>query len=156
MSFGSSSSEQNTSVTNVREDNIWNNSGASGNVLNIGEAGGDVTFQTLDGELAEAALESNRQVAQTSVQQALGFGSDALAILGDNLTEAVGSQGDIVSKAVNALEWKDQLQNQETQRLIQSIDNANTDDGAQTVMESVKWLALGVIGVAAAYGLTKG
>lgn len=155
MSFGSSSSEQSTTVTNVREDNIFSNSGVDGDVLNIGKAGGAITIERLDGEVAEAALDSNRQVAQDAMQQALGFGGDALAILGDNLTEAVGAQGDIVSKAVNALEWKDQLQNQETQRLLQSIDSANTDDGAETVMASVKWLALAAIGVAAAYGLTR-
>lgn len=156
MSFGSSSSRQSTSVKNVREDNIFNSSGVEGDVLNIGKAGGDITVQRLDAGLAESALEGNRALAQQSIQSALGFGSDALAILGDNLTNAVGAQGDIVKDALSSLEWKDQLQNQETQRLLASIDSAKTDDGAETVMASVKWLALAAIGVAAAYGLTKG
>jgi len=156
MSLGVSSSSQSTETTNIREDTVFTNSGVEGDVFNIGEAGGNVTIERLDADVAEKALESNRQVSQESVQQALGFGSDALAILGDNLTEAVGSQVDVVSKALNSLEWKDQLQNQETQRLLSSIDSANTDDGAETVMASVKWLALAAIGIAAAYGLTRG
>lgn len=157
MSFGSSSSSQQSTVNNIREDYIFNSSGVGGDVLNIGQAGGNITVERLDEDTVNAALNHGRELSQNAIQESLGFGSDALAILGDNLTMAVGSQGDIVRNALEEttglMEWNAQQNRQAIERALSSVDSARSDDSAETMQSLFKWGAVAVGAAALAYSL---
>ncbi|WP_101675634.1 hypothetical protein [Alloalcanivorax mobilis] len=151
----SSSSKQSTSVTNVREDNIFSNSGVSGDVLNIGKAGGDVTVNTTDHGAVAAALEANQGIASTAFEQAFGFGNAALDANTDTVETALNANRDVISDAFSSMEWRDQQQSQQISRAFDFAQSAATSDSAETMQSAFKYTALAVAAAAGAYLISR-
>lgn len=171
---GSSSSKQTTNVTNVREDNIFSNSGVSGDVLNVGKAGGNVTVNktttdygavgaALDfaaensrtlSDTAQAALEGNQRVAENAFDEAFGFGRAALDSNTDTVKTALNANRDVIMDAFSSMEWRDQQQRQTVERMLESVDSANTSDSAETMQSAFKYSALAVAVVGGSYFLS--
>jgi hypothetical protein len=143
------SADTESNITNIRKDNIFSNSGVSGDVFNIGEAGGDVTLT--DGGAVSAALEANQQVSATAFEKAFGFGTGALQTVSDSVKEGFTANKDVVSDFLDSFDWQQQQQRQGIERALASVDSAKTNDGAETMQSAFQWTAIAVAVGAGSY-----
>ena len=139
--MGDSSADQTTNVTNVRKDNIFSNSGVSGDVVNVGEAGGSVSVTATDHGAVSAALDANRQVSGQAFEKAFGFGTTALQTVSDSVKEGFTANSDVVSDFLDSFDWQQQQQRQGIERALASVDSAKTNDGAETMQAAFKYSA---------------
>ena len=153
--MGDSSADQTTNVTNVRKDNVFNNSGVSGDVVNVGEAGGNVSVTATDYGAVSAALDANRQVSGQAFEKAFGFGTTALQTVSDSVKEGFTANSDVVSDFLDSFDWQQQQQRQGIERALASVDSAKTNDGAETMQSAFKWSAIAVAVGAGSYFLSR-
>lgn len=144
---GSSSSRQQTSVTNVREDYIFNN-GAGSVAANVGQAdtvSNQINVTTADPEVLRDALAANAAVSSDAFAQAFGFGNDAIAQVGDTVREALTQATDSIE---NQQYWAGQAINQSL-GMVNSIGTGGASDNA----EVLKWavIAAAVVGAAVVF-----
>ena len=154
--MGRSSADQTTNVTNVRKDNIFSNSGVSGDVINIGEAGGDVTLSTTDYGAVEGALEANQAVSQAAFENAFSFGSTALDQVGETARGALDANAGVTKDFLSSFDWQQQQTSNQISRAIDGMQSAITNDGAETMQAAFKWTAIAVGVAAAGYAMSRG
>ncbi len=138
----SSSSSQSTSVTNVREDYIFNNAG-SGPSANVGKAGGDVNInmESLDAKVASDALEAMRQQSSDAFAQAFGFGSDAVATVGDTTQAALTANSDALRQAIDSIENQQYWSGQAIEKALGTVKSIGTG-GASDAADTMKMLPI--------------
>lgn len=153
--MGDSSADQTTNVTNVRKDNIFSNSGVSGDVVNVGEAGGSVSVTATDHGAISAALDANRQVSGQAFEKAFGFGTTALTAASDSIKEGFTANKDVINSFLDSFDWQQQQTRQGIERALSSVDSANTNDGAETMQSAFKWSAIAVAVGAGSYFLSR-
>lgn len=109
--------------------------GAGQNISYIsGEAIGAVS------DTARDAIDVNSATTLSALEMGYAFGNDSL-----------GYYNDIVSDAINAVEWQSQQSTQQIERSLASVDSATTSDSAETLQTVGKWIAgaIAVVGFAA-------
>ena len=147
------SADTESNVTNIRKDNIFSNSGVSGDVFNIGEAGGNVTLT--DNGAVSAALEANQKVSGDAFEKAFGFGTTALTAASDSIKEGFTANKDVINSFLDSFDWQQQQTRQGIERALSSVDSANTNDGAETMQSAFKWSAIAVAVGAGSYFLSR-
>lgn len=143
MSSSNSNSSNTSSVTNIREDYIFNNAGggASANVGQADTVSNEINVTTADPEVMRDALASNQAVASDAFAQAFGFGNDAISQVGDTIRETITQSLDSVE---NQQYWSGQAINQAL-GTVKSIGTGGASDAADTL----KYIALALVGVGA-------
>lgn len=145
MSSSSSSSKNQSSVTNIREDYIFNNAGG-GTSANVGQADSVVnTITTADPEVMRDALAAISATSQDAFSQAFGFGGTALDSMADTASNALTSNSDVMAQALDGLEnqafWSGQAIEQSLGTL-KSIGTGGTSDAADAIAAGMKFIPL--------------
>lgn len=149
------SADTESNVTNIRKDNIFSNSGVSGDVVNIGEAGGNVTISSTDHGAVAAAMEANQEVSRAAFEEAFGFGGAALDTVGDTTAKALDTNRAVTSDFLGSFEWQQQQTTQQIGRALDGMQSAITNDGAETMQSAFKWTAVAVGIGASAYFVSR-
>jgi len=157
MSLGNSTSDK-TETTNITKTNTFGNEDVQGDVLNVGETGGDLTVNDMSGEAVRAsqetasdALEENRRVAA----EAFGFGESALDMSSDTVEKSLSSNTNAMQEALDTVQWQGQQNAQKVSRALDAVKSAKTSDGAETTQKLIKWGSIAAAGVAVTIALTR-
>lgn len=127
------------------------------------EAASDTVSAVADAAFRYGASAANSATGVASEALALGRDSvlasvnvsaDALAMGYEFGRDALGSYTDVVRESLNNVEWNNQLNAQQVERALASVDSANTSDSAETLQSVGKWLAIAiaVVGVVGIWG----
>lgn len=156
--MGDSSADQTTQVTNIRKDNIFSSSGVSGDVLNLGNAGGDVvvTQQRTDYEAISDAFEANQNVSALAFEEAFKFGGTALDKVGESAQNAMDANWKVTKDFLSSFDWQQQQTSNQVTRALDGMKSAITNDGAETMQAAFKWTAIAVGVAAAGYAMSRG
>jgi len=155
--MGDSSADQTTNVTNIRKDNIFSNSGVSGDVLNVGNAGGDVvvTQERTDYGAISDAFDANQEVSRMAFEEAFSFGGTALDKVGETTKNALDANWRVTKDFLSSFDWQQQQTSNQVTRALDGMKSAITNDGAETMQAAFKWTAIAVGVAAGGYALSR-